>query len=107
MSKELGKNSQNNCDILREVHKEMNMFKRLFVTHPQSVGESYFEHMAVAFGFGFKMLGGGIACIIHGLVPGLFVCSGSKMINCLHNELQTKRGKASSQIASHGETALN
>lgn len=83
------------------------MLKKLFVTHPQSVGESYFEHMAVAFGFGFKMLGGGIACIIHGLVPGLFVCSGSKMINCLHSELQAKRGKTSAQIASHGETALN
>jgi hypothetical protein len=83
------------------------MFKKLFVAHPQSVGENYFEHMAVAFGFGFKMLGGGLACIIHGLVPGLFVCSGSKMINCLHDELQAKRGKTSPAIASHAETALN
>jgi hypothetical protein len=83
------------------------MFKKLFVTHPQSVGESYFEHMGVAFGFGVKMLGGGIACIIHGLIPGLFVCSGSKMINCLHADLQVKRGRMPTPIASHTETALN
>jgi Family of unknown function (DUF6356) len=87
------------------------MFKRLFVQHPQSVGESYFEHMAVAFGFGFKMLGGALACIVHGIVPGLFECSGSKTIVCLHERLQAKRsgtlGKAGEPIASHTKTALS
>jgi hypothetical protein len=83
------------------------MFNKLFVAHPHSVGESYFEHMAVAFSFGFKMLGGGLACIIHGLVPGLFVCSGSKMITCLNAELEAKRGHTSKPIASQTETALN
>jgi hypothetical protein len=86
------------------------MFKRLFVHHPQSVGESYFEHMAVAFGFGFAMLGGALACIIHGIVPGLFECSGSKAICALHARLLAKRGDAASKeppIASHTETALS
>jgi hypothetical protein len=87
------------------------MIKRLFLNHPRSVGENYFEHMAVAFGFGFKMLGGAIACIIHGIVPGLFQCSGSRTIMTLHEELQAKRGTKShpsaNSIASKPETALS
>jgi Family of unknown function (DUF6356) len=59
------------------------VFKKLFVDHPQSVGETYFEHLGVAFGFGFKMLGAALACMIHGLVPGLFKTTGSKAIICL------------------------
>jgi Family of unknown function (DUF6356) len=89
------------------VNGEMTMLKKLFVDHPDSVGESYFEHMTVAFGFGFQMLGGALACIIHGIVPGLFVCSGSKTINCLHDRLQEKRGGKAPSIASDAETALS
>jgi hypothetical protein len=83
------------------------MFKKLFTDHPESVGESYFEHMAVAFGFGFKMLGGALACIIHGIVPGLFTCSGSKTIICLHDRLLAKRGATLKPIATGVETALS
>lgn len=83
------------------------MLKKLFIEHPHNVGESYFEHMAVAFGFGFKMLGGALACIIHGIVPGLFVCSGSKTIVCLHDRLQAKRGHKPQPIATDCETALS
>lgn len=67
------------------------MLKKLFVEHPQSVGESYLEHMAVAFGFGFSMLGAALACIIHGLVPAMFKGTGSKAILCLHDRLIAKR----------------
>jgi hypothetical protein len=67
------------------------MFKKLFFDHPQSVGESYFEHMGMAFGFGFKLLAAAIACIIHGLIPGLFKTTGSKAIICLHDRLVTNR----------------
>jgi Family of unknown function (DUF6356) len=87
------------------------MFKRLFVNHPASVGETYFEHMAVAFGFGFKMLGGASACIIHGIVPCLFERTGSRAILRLHDELVAKRGCKSvppaQAIATRTETALS
>lgn len=75
------------------------MLRKLFVEHPQSVGESYLEHMGVAFSFGFQMLGAALACIIHGLVPGLFTKTGSKAIICLHDRLVTNRCRH--QIVSH------
>jgi hypothetical protein len=67
------------------------MLRKLFVEHPQSVGESYFEHMGVAFSFGFSMMGAALACIIHGFVPGLFKSTGSKAIIGLHDRLVTNR----------------
>lgn len=86
------------------------MFKKLFVDHPESVGESYFEHMGVAFGFGFQMMAAAFACIIHGLVPGLFKSTGSKAITCLHDRLVTNRcrhtAQSSEPIANRPETAL-
>jgi hypothetical protein len=67
------------------------MLRKLFVEHPQSVGESYFEHMGVAFSFGFSMMGAALACIIHGFVPGLFKSTGSKAIMGLYDRLVTNR----------------
>ncbi len=37
---------------------------RLFTEHPESVGESYTEHMGVAFSFGSKMVVAGVACLL-------------------------------------------
>jgi hypothetical protein len=67
------------------------MFRKLFVDHPESVGESYLEHLGMAFGFGLRMIGGGLACLLHGLIPGLCKTSGSKMIACLHDEMVVHR----------------
>ncbi|MFM1975977.1 MAG: hypothetical protein RL145_823 [Pseudomonadota bacterium] len=87
------------------------MFKKLFVEHPESVGESYFEHLGVAFSFGFQMLGAAFACIIHGLIPGLFKSTGSQTICCLHDRMVLHRNRkhaaTSAPIAQSGETALS
>lgn len=64
---------------------------RLFTEHPQSVGESYFEHMGMAFRFGTRMLVVSIACLLHGLLPFLFVKTGSKAIEELHDTMVTNR----------------
>ncbi|GIU66515.1 DUF6356 family protein [Candidatus Phycosocius spiralis] len=69
------------------------MFKKLFVDHPSTVGETYSEHFCVAFGFGFKLLGAALACMIHGLIPGLFKSTGSATISCLHEEMVTHRDR--------------
>ena len=48
------------------------MIERVFLEHPHSVDEGYFEHMGMAFGFGGRMIACGFACFVHGLVPALF-----------------------------------
>lgn len=61
--------------------------------HLDEVGESYGEHMACASRFGLKMIGGGIACLIHAVFPFLFMNTGSRIIRELHGGM-TKRADA-------------
>ena len=69
-------------------------FEDLFVDHPRSVGESYLEHMQAAFAFGSRMLGAGLACLMHGLFPFLFVKTGSTTVRHLHDAMITHRSRA-------------
>ncbi|MDR6787431.1 hypothetical protein J2Y58_000772 [Sphingomonas sp. BE138] len=64
----------------------------IFTAHPRAVGESYFAHARTAAGFGLTMIGGGIACTIHGLVPALFTTTGSDTVRHLHARM-TRRAR--------------
>lgn len=63
----------------------------LFTDHPDSVGESYGEHCAVATGFGLRMILGGLACLLHGLLPFLFQRTGSNCITELHQRMVARQ----------------
>ena len=65
-----------------------------FTEHPASVGESYLEHMGVAFAFGSRMLIAGVACLLHGLFPFLFTKTGSRTVTELHEQMVAKRVRA-------------
>jgi hypothetical protein len=69
----------------------MDRIRRLFTDHPASVGESYFEHLAMAFSFSARMIGGGLACLIHGIFPFLFRASGSNCIRDLNDRMVMHR----------------
>lgn len=69
--------------------------RSLFTEHPASVGESYTEHLAQASGFGFRMILGGLACLVHGILPFLFVKTGSNAIRELHTRMVTHRDRRS------------
>jgi hypothetical protein len=45
------------------------MFRRLFLDHPATVGESYVEHFGVAGRFGMTMIKGGLGALVHAFVP--------------------------------------
>ena len=69
----------------------MNAFKRLFTDHPASVDESYGQHFLAAAGFGFRMIWGGMVCLVHALIPGAFCTKGSDLIGELHERMVTNR----------------
>lgn len=54
--------------------------KNIFTEHPHSIGESYLQHMRFAFNFGFTMLIGGMACILHAVFPFIFQKTGSNYL---------------------------
>lgn len=70
-----------------------NPLTKPFTEHPESIGETYTEHLAHASGFGFRMILGGFACLLHGIFPFLFVTTGSKQIKTLHGRMIDNRSK--------------
>lgn len=67
------------------------MLRQMFVDHPESVGENYIEHFFVALSFAATMLGAGLALIVHAVVPGLFVKTGSLAITGLYDRMIAHR----------------
>ena len=67
--------------------------KRLFTEHPESVGESYLEHLCTATGFATRMVLGGVACFLHALFPFAFRRTGSACIEQLHDRMVTNRAR--------------
>ena len=72
---------------------------RPFTEHPASVGESYGEHMGQAVCFGSRMVLAGLACLVHGVLPFLFVRTGSRTINELNERMVRNRRTAVLSLA--------
>jgi hypothetical protein len=65
-----------------------------FTRHPASVGESYAQHMRHAGGFALAMLAGGMACLVHALLPFACTKTASRTITRLHDRMVVNRSKA-------------
>lgn len=66
-----------------------------FTEHPASVGENYFEHLRHASGFAFSMIAGGLAVLVHAVLPFLFTHTGSGIIASLNTKMITNRRQRS------------
>ncbi|HEX7037217.1 MAG TPA: DUF6356 family protein [Pseudomonadales bacterium] len=78
---------------------------RDFREHPESVGESYFEHWQAAMGFAATLLACAVMCAIHAFVPGLFKYSASRRLCALHERMVTRRRSAEIECDSRPEAA--
>ncbi len=76
--------------------------RSLFEDHPASVGETYWQHMASAWGFSWRMAVASLACLIHALLPFLFEKYGSQMITKLHDRMVLNRHR-DSQTGHNGQ----
>ena len=64
------------------------MLGRLFVDHPRSLGLSWFAHGAGALKIGFKLIGAGMAALVHGIVPGLFTDTAGRVVTETYQYIQ-------------------
>jgi hypothetical protein len=64
---------------------------RAFTEHPASVGETYSVHLIRAVYFGTRMVCAGLACLVHGVLPFLFVRTGSRAIAELNDRMVVNR----------------
>jgi len=70
--------------------------QRIFTEHPSSVGETYWQHLGTAWGFSWRMMLASLACLIHALLPFLFVKTGSRSITELHDRMVVNRHRQAS-----------
>jgi len=72
-------------------NKGLIVLKRLFLSLPASVGESYFQHQRVALSFALPLLGAGLAALAHAVIPAVCERTAGDAIRELHDRLE-KRG---------------
>lgn len=67
-----------------------NIFKAIFVDHPASVDETYFEHMKFALTFSFWLGAACLAALVHAFIPAAFEKTGSNIIKRLHAKIESR-----------------
>lgn len=70
------------------------LIKRLFTKHPETVGESYFQHLRFASRSGMKMTIAGVKCMVHSVCPFLFVNAASDFVRKVHRDLTLRKHQA-------------
>ena len=77
------------------------MLDKFFTEHPRSIGETYGEHAGHALYIGTRMILAGTACLLHALLPGLFVRTASAAVEDIRALMhkRTARSPASEQVA--------
>ena len=69
---------------------QQNYFEKLFIDHPQSVDETYFEHMGVALKFAGMLLVAATAALIHAIIPAACEKTASNIIRNLYGKTRNR-----------------
>ncbi len=67
-----------------------NTLAALFLDHPATVDETYFQHMRFAFGFAFWLGTAALAALVHAIVPALCEATASRILKRLHARIESR-----------------
>ena len=77
-----------------KMHSRSNSFqasmRAVFLNHPESIGESYFQHLRAAMSFAGALAFTAAAAFVHALVPCLCETTARNNIERLHSKLQSR-----------------
>ncbi len=66
----------------------------LFTEHPRSLGMSWAGHAAGAVKIGGQLIGAGLACMVHAIVPGWFTETAGRTITGMYDHMMRRRAGA-------------
>lgn len=66
----------------------------LFTEHPRSLGMSWAGHAAGAVKIGGQLIGAGLACMVHAIVPGCFTETAGRTITGMYDHMMRRRAGA-------------
>jgi Family of unknown function (DUF6356) len=69
--------------------------RRLFTEHPDSAGESYFEHMKVALSFALPLAAAAFAALVHASLPFCFEKTASAAVRRLYTRMTSRQPRPS------------
>jgi hypothetical protein len=72
--------------------------KNIFTKHPNSINETYFQHLKFAGLFGLQMLTGAITCILHAIFPFVFEKTGSNILLKMTREFVERMPKPDERV---------
>ncbi|HVM23381.1 MAG TPA: DUF6356 family protein [Sphingomicrobium sp.] len=67
---------------------------QLFVDHPRSLGMSWAQHGIGALWIGTRLIGAGLACIVHAIVPGWFTQTAGKTVTGMYEHMVRRKAGA-------------
>ncbi len=70
------------------------MLRKLFIEHPESVDETYLEHMWFAVRFAALLLAAGMAALVHAVIPGLCKTTASDLIRIMYARIEHRGAPA-------------
>jgi hypothetical protein len=71
------------------------LVERLFLEHPRSLGMSWAGHGAGAVRIGGELIGAGMACLVHAVVPGVFTQTAGKTVTRMYDHMMQRKAGAS------------
>jgi len=67
---------------------------RLFFEHPRTLGMSWWGHGVGAVDIGIRLVGAGVACLVHAVVPGFFTQTAGKTITGMYDHMMRRKADA-------------
>jgi len=64
---------------------------RMFLEHPRSLGMSWAGHGAGAVVISARLVGAGLACLVHAVVPGVFTQTAGKTVTDMYDHMNKRR----------------
>lgn len=81
----------NYCHTMNQIKYMKLQIKAAFNDHPESVGETYCEHLQVALSFSLQLFFACLACLAHAFFPFILKQSGSAIIRDLNIKMLSDR----------------
>ena len=82
-----------------DADKSSNLAGRLFNDHPRSLGMTWASHGAGAAIIGVRLVGAGMACLIHSLVPAWFTQTAGRTVTDIYDDIARRKAGAANPSA--------
>ena len=64
-------------------HESKGLIAAVFLAHPATVNETYFQHMRFALTFAFWLVIAGLAALVHAIIPAACETTASRILRRL------------------------